>query len=92
MVKKMTEKGGSILEEQWISLNQYEKRFNLGHNTVLQMIANHEVEYIRTGTRYKIKVGSKNTVPREMFEKEQAARIKAETTLDLLKKVLEGGK
>lgn len=80
------------MEEQWLSLNQYEKRYKLGHNTVLEMIENHEVEYIRTGSRYKIKVGSKNTVPREMFEKEQAARIKAETTLDLLKKVLEGGK
>lgn len=80
------------MEEQWISLNQFEKRYNLGHNTVLQMIENNEVEYIRTGTRYKIKVGSKNTVPREVFEEERAKRIKAETTLDLLKKVLEGGK
>lgn len=80
------------MEEQWISLNQFEKRYNLGHNTVLQMIENNEVEYIRTGTRYKIKVGNKNTVPREVFEEEKAKRIKAETTLDLLKKVLEGGK
>lgn len=80
------------MEEQWISLNQFEKKYNLGHNTVLQMIENNEVEYIRTGTRYKIKVGNKNTVPREVFEEEKAKRIKAETTLDLLKKVLEGGK
>ena len=78
--------------EQWLSLNQYEKKYNLGHNTVLQMIANHEVDYIRTGTRYKIRDGNKNTVPREMYEKEQAARIEAETTLDLLRKVLERNK
>ncbi len=81
------------MNEQWVSLNKYEKKYNLGHKTVLQMIENHDVEYIRTGSRYKIKDGNKNTVPREMFEKEHAARIKAETTLDLLKKVLvEGGK
>lgn len=76
------------MAEEYLSLNQFEKRYNLGHETVLNMIKNNEVEYITVGTRYKIKVGNSNTVSREMFEAEKSKRIKAETTLDLLKNVL----
>lgn len=74
--------------EEWISLNEFMRRQKVGYNTVLQMIANHEVDYIKTGTRYKIKVGG-NTVSREIYEQEKERRIKAEHKLELLKKILE---
>lgn len=76
------------MAEEYLSLNQFEKRYKLGHEAVLKMIENGEVDYIKTGTRYRIKVGDSNTVSRELYENEKAKRIKAETTLDLLKKVL----
>lgn len=74
--------------EEWISLNKFMKRHKVGYKVVMQMIANHEVDYIKTGTRYKIKVGG-NTVSREIYEQEKEKRIKAEAKLELLKKILE---
>ena len=70
--------------EEWISLNQFMKRQNIGYKTVLQMLENKEIDYIRTGTRYKIKVGG-NTVSRDIYEKEKERRIQAETKLQMLK-------
>lgn len=78
--------------ERWVSLNQFMKMRNIGYETALDMIAKNEVEYHKTengkNIRYKIKIGG-DSVSRELFEEEQAKRIKAETTLNLLKKVLE---
>lgn len=54
----------------------------------MQMITNNEIDYIKTGSRYKIKVGG-NTVSREIYEQEKEKRIKAEAKLELLKKILE---
>ena len=70
--------------EEWISLNEFARRQKLGHATILKLIANHEVDYIKTGTRYKIKVGG-NSVSREMYEQERERRIQAETKLQMLK-------
>lgn len=77
--------------EEYLSLNKFEKRYKIGHEAVLKMIENNEVDYIKTGTRYKIRVGNSNTVSRELYENEKNKRIKLETTLDLLKKVLMKG-
>lgn len=74
--------------EEWISLRQYMKRFKLGYEVVLQMINNREVEYRKTpGGQYKIKVGG-NTVSKELYEEERKKRIEAETTLNLITKML----
>ena len=74
--------------EELISLRQYMKRFKLGYEVVLQMINNREVEYRKTpGGQYKIKVGG-NTVSKELYEEERKRRIEAETTLNLITKML----
>lgn len=79
-------------KERWVSLNQFMKLRNIGYETAMDMINNNEVEYHKSdgnkNVRYKIKIGG-DTVSREVYEEEKAKRIKAETTLNLLKKVLE---
>jgi hypothetical protein len=78
--------------EEWISLTEYMKRFHLGFKEVKKMIDNNELEYKQSeGGRFRIKVGG-NTVSRELYESEKEKRIQAETKLELLKKVLIGGK
>lgn len=78
--------------EEWISLTEYMKRFHLGYKEVKKMIDNNELEYKQSeGGRFRIKVGE-NTVSRELYESEKEKRIQAETKLELLKKVLIGGK
>ena len=78
--------------EEWISLTEYMKRFQLGYKEVKKMIDNNELEYKQSeGGRFRIKVGG-NTVSRELYETEKEKRIQAETKLELLKKVLIGGK
>lgn len=70
--------------EEWVSLNEFARRMKIGHSTILKLIADNEIEYIKTGTRYKIKVGG-NTVSRDIYEQEKERRIKAETKLQMLK-------
>ena len=78
--------------EEWISLTEYMKRFHLGYKEVKKMIDNNELEYKQSeGGSFRIKVGG-NTVSRELYESEKEKRIQAETKLELLKKVLIGGK
>ena len=78
--------------EEWISLTEYMKRLHLGYKEVKKMIDNNELEYKQSeGGRFRIKVGG-NTVSRELYESEKEKRIQAETKLELLKKVLIGGK
>ena len=77
--------------EEFISLNEYMKRYHVGHKEVTRMIENNELEYRLTdGGHYKIKVGG-NTVSREVYEAEKEKRIQAETKLNLLTKILVGG-
>ncbi len=74
--------------EEWISLNEYMTRFHIGYKEVKRMIDNNELEYKQTeGGHYKIKVGG-NSVSREIYEKEKEKRVRAETKLQLLKKIL----
>ena len=76
------------MEEEWIRLNEYMTRFHIGHKEVKRMIENNELEYKQTeGGHYKIKVGG-NSVSREIYEKEKEKRVRAETKLQLLKKIL----
>jgi hypothetical protein len=78
--------------EEWISLTEYMKRFHIGYKEVKKMIDNNEFEYKQSdGGHFRIKIGG-NTVSRELYESEKEKRIQAETKLELLKKVLVGGK
>ena len=74
--------------EEWISLQEFMKRKKIGKEVALQLLHSGNYEYEKTeGGRYKIKVGG-DTVPREIYEKEQKRRIEAETKLELLKNIL----
>ena len=78
--------------EEWISLTEYMKRFHIWYKEVKKMIDNNELEYKQSdGGHFRIKIGG-NTVSRELYESEKEKRIQAETKLELLKKVLIGGK
>jgi len=74
--------------EEWISLNEYRRRYKIGYDVALQLIYNKEVEYQKTDTgRYKIKI-SGSTVSRDLYENEKKRRIAAEAKIDLLRKAL----
>lgn len=75
------------MEEKWISQNEYMKRYNLGFKAVKELIATNQVEYKKIGSQYRIKIGG-DTVSREIYEQEKIKRIEAESTLNLLKKIL----
>ena len=75
--------------EEWISLQEFMKRKKIGKEVAYQLLASGKYEYEKTeGGHYKIKVGG-DTVSRELYEKEKAKRIEAETKLNLLRTVLE---
>ena len=77
--------------EEWISLTEYMKRYHIGFKEVKKMIDNNEIEYRQTdGGHYKIKVGG-DTISKELYEKEKERRIQAETTLELVKNILNKG-
>ena len=79
------------MDEEWISLQEFMRRKKIGKDVALQMIHNGEIEAIKTeGGRYKIKVGG-NTVSKELYEKVKERRIQAETTLELVKNLLNKG-
>ncbi|MBQ9314895.1 MAG: hypothetical protein IJ220_07935 [Clostridia bacterium] len=78
-------------DEKWISLNAFMKLRKIGYDTAMDMIEKNEVEYRKTsGGRYRIKVGG-NAVSREIYEKEKERRIQAETTLEMLKTIINKG-
>ena len=74
--------------EEYITLNEYMRRFKLGHKNVLNLIATNQVEYqVTQSGRYRIKVGG-NSVSKEMYDKAVERAVKAETKLEILKKIL----
>lgn len=74
--------------EEYISVNEYMRRFKIGHKNVLNLIATNQVEYQITETgRYRIKVGS-NAVNIQMYEKAIQRAVIAETKLEMIKKIL----
>ena len=74
--------------EEWISLNEYMRRYRMGYNEVKRLILKNDVEWRQTeGGHYKIKVGG-DTVSREQYEYERERRIQAETTLELLQNLI----
>lgn len=74
--------------EEYISVNEYMRRFKIGHKNVLNLIATNQVEYQITETgRYRIKVGS-NVVTIEMYEKVIKRATIAETKLKMIENIL----
>ena len=79
-------------DEEWRSLQEFMRRKKIGKEVAFQLLASGKYEYEKTeGGHYKIKIGG-DTVSRELYETEKEKRIQAETKLELLKKVLIGGK
>ena len=42
------------MEEKWISLNEFMRRNNIGHDVALQMIHNGDIEGKKYGNRWKL--------------------------------------
>lgn len=75
-------------KEEYISLNEYARRYKMGTQQVKYMCEQGQLEYRKTEKGYyKIKVGG-NTVSKEVYEQEKERRIRAETTLQLLQNIL----
>ena len=79
------------MDEEWISLQEFMRRKKIGKDVAFQLLASGKYEYEKTeGGRYKIKVGG-DTISKELYEKEKERRIQAETTLELVKNLLNKG-
>lgn len=74
--------------EEFISINEYMRRFKIGYQNVISLIETNQLEYQVTKTgRYRIKVGA-NTVSFQMYEKAIQRAVIAETKLEMIKKIL----
>lgn len=74
---------------EWISLNEYSRRYHMHHDQVKRLIANGRIECeITKGGYYKIWDGGKDTVSKADYEEEKRKRIEAETTLELIRNML----
>lgn len=73
--------------EEWISLNEFMRRYKMGYEAVLKLIHEGKIDAQKVGSRYKIRVGG-DTVSRELYERTLERAIKAETILDNIKAVL----
>ena len=76
------------MQEEYITVNSYMKRFKLGYATVMNMIQTNQVEYVKTSNdKYRIKIGG-DTVSRVLYEEEHKKRIEAENTLKNIMAIL----
>ena len=74
---------------KYISAEEYAKRSGLSPKKVKDMCKAGRLDFYMTeGGYYKIKEDDNNSVSKELYEKEKERRIKAETTLELIKKLL----
>ena len=66
------------MPEEWISLNEYSKRYHMHHDQVKKLIAEGKVDYFLTeGGYYKIKVGGTTDSKREEELLKENAELKA---------------
>lgn len=56
------------MEQEWISLNEFMRRNQIGYDTAKKLIHSGKVEYQKLGSQYKIKV-SKDEKLNETIEK-----------------------
>ena len=69
--------------EEYISVNEYMRRFKIGHKNVLKLIATNQVEYQITETgRYRIKVGSDTVNIENLWKELKKCGITNEKELD----------
>lgn len=74
--------------EEWISLNQFMKRFKVGYDVALQMIEDKEVICRKTaGGRYKIKINAE-TVSNDRYESVVRENAELKATIRNLKTIL----
>lgn len=66
------------MEPEWISLNEFMRRNQIGYNTALKLMSEGKVEYQKIGKQYKIKV-TKDEKINEQVKKliEENAKLKA---------------
>ena len=58
----------ALMEQEWISLNEFMRRNHIGYETALKLINSNKVEYQKLNGQYKIKI-SKNENTNETMEK-----------------------
>lgn len=76
------------MDDKWISMAAYMRMYNLGYETVKNMIYNGDIEAKKTqGGQYRIRVG-KDIVSKEVYEAEKERRIKAEAKIEMLKSLI----
>lgn len=77
------------MSKEYISQNEYMRRYKIGFNTLKKMIADKEVDVIRTdGGQYRIKITDDNTVSKELYERTLKRAIEAENTLKIIQNIL----
>ncbi len=80
-----------VINHKWVSAKAYAEATGLGVEKVKQFIRAGKLEGLQTEDGYwKVKVYDNDAVSRDVYEKLQERYIKAETTIELMKKVLEG--
>ena len=73
--------------EEWISLNEYSKRYKMSHDQVKILISAGKLEYFLTeGGYYKIKVGGQQSSKKEEELLKENSELKA--TLKNLQSIL----
>jgi hypothetical protein len=80
------------LNHTWMSAKKYAEETGLGAEKVKQFIRDGKLEGLQTEDGYwKVKVYKNDAVSREVFEREHKKRIEAETTIKLMKNLLQVG-
>lgn len=77
-----------MMEQEWISLNEFMRRNHVGYETALKLVNSGKVEYQRLNEQYKIKV-SKDVQMNEMTERLIRRNEELETTLKATMKMIE---
>lgn len=80
------------INHKWVSAKAYAEATGLGVEKVKQFIRAGKLEGLQTEDGYwKVKVYDNDAVSRDVYEKLQERCLKAETTVELMRKVLIGG-
>lgn len=73
---------------KYVSAEEYSRQSGIGVEEIKRLCRTNQLKHFRTeGGYYKIATDS-DSVPKELFEEEKKKRIEAETTLQLLQKIL----
>ena len=77
--------------EEWISQAEYCRRYKMNTNTFKQLAASGEIEVRKLDSGYyKVKVGSKDMVSREIYDKVVEEKITLETKLNNILLIVKG--